>query len=703
MKHFVIFIMAIIFVSCSSQDTIYVFGDTENDLAVQLKSEGYNIIICNTPEEAVDKAPEGGSVMILSSGYPETTTIISSEIEKEIKSKNIRCYAEFVSAVGDSVISSKPEELHLERAVVSSNILGGELYPCTILGLNHSFILPVKGCPALIVTAKVIGFDRAELGLDETPVNPLLFFFNDNILLASSKLSGFASQRFTPEKLWNQTFEYITGWVTHSEKTPKFKNRLSYVQPMYDSVHPLTAEERRKSIEKGIEWFYNGHFFLSEESKPVFDKYETSYAYGPALVSDTKDGDGSMGVLEGHGSVIRYDGKQDYRYWLRNDVQGEVAFAMSVAGKYLNKPEYMKVAENITNMSFDLFTRGSRRDKSNPNYGLMSWINLYPNIYYGDDNARALLGYIMTEKFVQNEEWRRKITECIIANFRTSSVQGYRGSPGMLEEDITRNGWRHYYESDYVNPHPHFESWIWACYLWLYDKTKYEPLLEKARKGIQTTMAAYPGKWHWTNGIQQERARMILPLAWLQRVEPTEEHKKWLTTMIDDLLKSQVECGAIREQMGDPSLNFVGEAKTNDDYGRYEASLIYKNGDPVSDMLYTTNFAFFALNEAVALTDNPQYKISLEKMRDFLVRIQVSSDKFKDVDGAWFRGFNFENWDYWADNADNGWGAWCTLTGWIQSWIVGTQVMIDMNTTYWDMTSDSKVGECIDEVVKECL
>lgn len=50
-------------------------------------------------------------------------------------------------------------------------------------------------------------------------------------------------------------------------------------------------------------------------------------------------------------------------------------------------------------------------------------------------------------------------------------------------------------------------------------------------------MASYPEQWSWTNGIQQERARMILPLAWLYRVEPTEEHLKWLHYMTNELLK----------------------------------------------------------------------------------------------------------------------------------------------------------------------
>ena len=65
----------------------------------------------------------------------------------------------------------------------------------------------------------------------------------------------------------------------------------------------------------------------------------------------------------------------------------------------------------------------------------------------------------------------------------------------------------------------------------------------------------------------------------------------------------------------------------------------------------------------------------------------------KNVDGAWFRAFNYRNWDYWASDADAGWGRISTLTGWIQSWIVTTQALMEMNTSYWDLTSDSSVGK----------
>ena len=84
---------------------------------------------------------------------------------------------------------------------------------------------------------------------------------------------------------------------------------------------------------------------------------------------------------------------------------------------------------------------------------------------------------------------------------------------------------------------------------------------------------------------------------------------------------------------------------------------------------------------------------AVKKLSDFLTRIQVKSERHKDVNGAWFRAFDYGRWDYWASNADAGWGAWATLTGWIQSWIVSTQVLVERNQSYWELTRKSKVNE----------
>ena len=126
---------------------------------------------------------------------------------------------------------------------------------------------------------------------------------------------------------------------------------------------------------------------------------------------------------------------------------------------------------------------------------------------------------------------------------------------------------------------------MWAVYLWLYSQTGEQEFLDLSKKGIALTMKAYPAEWRWTNGIQQERARMVLPLAWLYRVEPTDEHKAWLDEIVGELRKNQDACGAIREELGDPSKGQFGGPRSNADYGRSEAPLINKNGDPVADML----------------------------------------------------------------------------------------------------------------------
>ena len=380
---------------------------------------------------------------------------------------------------------------------------------------------------------------------------------------------------------------------------------------------------------------------------------------------------------------------------------------MAAGGNLLGNDKYLQTSKNLLNYVFKTspFRKGEKNNPQSPVYGLLGWSETHDYVFYADDNARSILGMIGASSLLPSyNEWNKEIVECILANFRLANKNGFFAPGGRLEEpQILEKGWEYFSNRpDFINPHPHFESWIWACYLWLYDKTGYKPLLEKTKKAIRITMEAYPENWGWTNGIQQERARMILPLAWLVCVEDTEEHRMWLDTMVQEVLKNQMECGAIREELGTGNGAFGGP-KCNSDYGITEAPLISKNGDPVADMLYTTNFAFFSLHEAAEVTGNEQYKEAVNKISDFLTRIQVRSDEIKHLDGAWFRAFDYERWDYWASNADHGWGAWSTLTGWIQSWIIGTQVLKEQNTSYWNLTRNFEVGSYFDKLLSIML
>jgi hypothetical protein len=62
------------------------------------------------------------------------------------------------------------------------------------------------------------------------------------------------------------------------------------------------------------------------------------------------------------------------------------------------------------------------------------------------------------------------------------------------------------------------------------------------------------------------------------------------------------------------------------------------------------------------------------------------------LDGGWFRAFEFKRWEYWASNADLGWGAWSIETGWTQAWITSVLAMRCMKTSLWDVTARSRAG-----------
>ena len=187
------------------------------------------------------------------------------------------------------------------------------------------------------------------------------------------------------------------------------------------------------------------------------------------------------------------------------------------------------------------------------------------------------------------------------------------------------------------------------------------------------------------------------------RVEDTIEHREWLVKIAGDMIKGQDSCGAIREELGDLSRGSYPPPRSNEEYGTNEASLISQNGDPVSDLLYTTNFAFLALHEASLATGEGFIIEAENKLAKFLCRIQVSSENHPELDGAWFRAFDFGKWDYWGSNADAGWGAWSIESGWTQGWIVSVFAMREMGMSFWDITANSKVGKHFDRYRRSML
>ena len=90
---------------------------------------------------------------------------------------------------------------------------------------------------------------------------------------------------------------------------------------------------------------------------------------------------------------------------------------------------------------------------------------------------------------------------------------------------------------------------------------------------------------------------------------------------------------------------------------------------------------------------------AVDKLADFLVRIQSTSSGRADLNGCWFRAFDYDKWEYYGSNADHGWGAWGTHTGWTQSTIVSTLALISQHQSFWDHTAKSRIKSEMKEVL----
>lgn len=179
---------------------------------------------------------------------------------------------------------------------------------------------------------------------------------------------------------------------------------------------------------------------------------------------------------------------------------------------------------------------------------------------------------------------------------------------------------------------------------------------------------------------------MLLPLAWLLRVQDTPEHRRWFRQIAGDLLAFQDASGGLREELADV-------LKSNDEYGRAEMTVMFQTGDPVADLIYVMHPALLGLHEGVAVTGDEELARAADRMAEFLVRAQVRSEVHPELDGAWYRAFDMRRWDYWGSNGDNGWGAWCTETGWTQSRTVAALALRQLDTTIWELTAESRIAD----------
>jgi len=678
----------------------------DNDLYRVVCANGVPCVRAGSPEEAVRKAAPGGGLLILADGYPERVTTVAASALSAARAKKLRVLVEFPGALPGMDLG-EARATQWERAVVSSGFFGAPLSEGRILAIHGCGFVPLRVSDGRVHIAigRVAGYDRAVFGLPEESWPALVEIADRDLMIATTGLSSFVRGRYGPSSAWGPIWRQILSWLAPGVPVPELRYTPA-VRPSYGPDETLPADVELDTFERGVNWYYGSRLLVHKSWLPhLAPSFSRGVEDGPMPPDYLPIGDGSQGLLEGFSAQVAPDGSQRQRFVLRNDCLGESAMALAFSARVAGDARSARVSRDLADfICFDsLIHQGVRADPRHPSFGLMAWgITSYAweRAFYGDDNARAMLGLIATGALLDSERWDESVLEALLANLRTTGPLGFRGDRIDIP-DLEANGWKAYGDRQIVNPSPHYESYLWACYLWAYRATGYREFLDKAESAIRLTMEAYPDNWRLTYGLTLDRSRMLLCLAWLVRVHDTAEHREWLTRVASDLLRYLDASGALREVLGDLDKPQPSAVPSNEAYGTAETPLIQENGDPACDMLYSMNFAFLGLHEAVAATGDPTLAAAEDLIARFLCRIQVHSEAHPELDGAWFRSFDYDKWDYWGSSADIGWGAWSIESGWTQAWITSVLALRRMGTSLWDLTSTSRMRGHLDSVLAE--
>ena len=367
-----------------------------------------------------------------------------------------------------------------------------------------------------------------------------------------------------------------------------------------------------------------------------------------------------------------------------------------------------------------------QKNSTDPTFGIVWWnqqdagtasgnIASWHASDYGSNSACILISATATAGLLGTSSWRKRMMYSAFAEIRTTGRNGYRPSK-ISANDLTSRGWKVYFHDmtsvDGAKYSPHYGAQAAAYSLFMGACTGLNKLFRvPAVQYVQGIMnGLFKGTWQWTQSMTNELGTLLLTLAWLVRVDPGNAvYIEWLDLVANKLLVHQTKEGGIRQFFGTGNESGKCHAcvpKSNAAYGDGEAPLMFYGNETITDCLYSLNFISIGLREAYGATKKEVYRLAEEKLVNYLVRIQVTSTVHPELDGAWFRAFEYSRWEYWASDSDWGYGPWVTDNGWTNGWIQTSLALRHGNTTLWDVMMQES-GEWdmnwVTDVCKEML
>jgi len=365
-------------------------GRPDNDLFQVLKAASASCQRFDTPAQAIQAAPRGSAVLLLADGYPAQRTILAQADAGLALQKSLRLYIEYPTALkGLELGEPAYQKTGHYGSVLASNFFEPKLKKMRIVMVHDCHYLPVKADQPHLVFSQVEGYDNAVYGITEA-AHPLLFEHPaGNMLVATTKLSQFVTGRYAPTAAWGPIWQRILKYLAPEKTIPPLEWTPT-VRPIFGPDQPLPADALDKAVRRGVDYYQKSRLLIHKD----WPAQEGTTGIDPAWPL----GDGSLGLGECYISKRLFvDGSQAVSRSARTDCNLEAAMGLGYGVTLYRKAPYKTLAHTLNDLIFlnSPVCQGKRADPQSSSYGLLSYhTGDVAGTFWGDDNARALLGAI---------------------------------------------------------------------------------------------------------------------------------------------------------------------------------------------------------------------------------------------------------------------------------------------------------------------
>lgn len=476
--------------------------------------------------------------------------------------------------------------------------------------------------PLLVYKEHIIAHSHANMGRDDILKENTfgLWRCGEDILWSAFILRNFNKARFAPRERWRVLVRYLAEWITGNEPSYMPDAVVAY-GTREDIEQPGNFEKCRKNaIDRGIAWL----------DRMLIDE-------------------GRGGIKEGMSHNIDPDGKQTVLRYFRSDCTGECAGAFKMYAYLNQRQDYACKGRDMDSVVY-----GPMLIKKGICKGMMRWCMNSWSVCYQDDVARAVLPGLYESLFMGDDSHVQDICSAMEFLVKTTAKDGLRiwrtDKYEINEESVAVLA-----EEEHGIASAHYNSYYHAALLLAGKLSGRKEFIETARRGLETLMELYPETAREQSGTQ-EMCRLILPLSILYQVTGEEKHRDLLYRVARDLQEVRHPFGGYREWDEGYKANCSRESTG-------ECSLLTENGDPVADLLYSSNWLPLGFAYAWYATEDRWFEKLWRDSVVFCLKTQMYSEDPL-LDGAWCRGFDMDLKEAFAVPHDAGWACYASETGW---------------------------------------